>query len=71
MDFPGGSDSKEFAFLCRILGLILGKEDSLEKGMATYSIILAWRISQAEDSDNLQPMGSQSSDTTEQLTLTK
>ena len=71
MDFPGGSDSNEFAFLRRILGLILGKEDSLEKGMATYSAILAWRISQTEDSDNLQPMGSQSSDRTEQLTLTK
>jgi len=45
MGFPGGSDSKEFAFLCSRLDLILGKEDSLEKGMATYSTILAWRIS--------------------------
>ena len=26
---------------------LLGWEDSLEKGMATHSIILAWRIPQA------------------------
>ena len=26
------------------LGLILGREDTLEKGMATHSSILAWRI---------------------------
>ena len=25
------------------LGSVLGREDSLEKGMATYSSILAWR----------------------------
>ena len=31
----------------------LGQEDPLEKGMATYSTILAWRIPQTEE-----PMGS-------------
>ena len=37
----------------------LGQEDPLEKGMATHSTILAWRISWAEEPDGLQSMGSQ------------
>ena len=37
----------------------LGQEDSLEKGMATYSNILAWRIPWTEESGRLQSMGSQ------------
>ena len=32
----------------------LGWEDPLEKGMATHSSILAWRIPWTEDSDGLQ-----------------
>ena len=32
----------------------------LEKAMATYSIILAWRIPWTEEPDRLQSMGSQS-----------
>ena len=32
----------------------LGLEDPLEKGMATHSGILAWRIPWTEDPDNLQ-----------------
>ena len=44
-------------------------EDPLEKGMANYSSILAWRIPWIEESGGLQSMGSQESDTTEQLTL--
>ena len=31
----------------------LGQEDPLEKGMATYSIILVWRISWTEESGGL------------------
>ena len=31
----------------------LGREDPLEKGMATHSSILAWRISWAEESGGL------------------
>ena len=38
----------------------LGQEDSLEKGMATHSSILAWRILWTEEPDGLQSMGSQS-----------
>ena len=34
----------------------LGQEDPLEKGMATHSSILAWRIPWAEVSDGLQSM---------------
>ena len=37
----------------------LGQEDSLEKGMAPHSSILAWRILWTEESDRLQSMGIQ------------
>ena len=37
----------------------LGQEDPLEKGMATYSSILAWEITWAEKPGWLQPVGSQ------------
>ena len=37
----------------------LGREDPLEKEMATCSSILAWRISRKEDRGGLQSMGSQ------------
>ena len=36
----------------------LGQEDPLEKGMATHSSILAWRIPWTEESGGLQSMGS-------------
>ena len=38
----------------------LGQEDLLEKGMATHSHILAWRIPWAKKPGRLQSMGSQS-----------
>ena len=37
----------------------LGREDPLEKGMATHASILAWRISWTEEPGGLQSMGSQ------------
>ena len=37
----------------------LGWEDSLEKGMATLSSILAWRMPIKEEPGGLQSMGSQ------------
>ena len=37
----------------------LGQEDPLEKGMATYSRILAWEIPWTEDPGGLQTTGSQ------------
>ena len=39
--------------------LSLGWEDPLEKGMATYSGILVWRIPWAEAPSRLQSRGSQ------------
>ena len=37
----------------------LGREDSLEKEMATHSSTLAWRIPWREEPGGLQSMGSQ------------
>ena len=37
----------------------LGREDPLEKEMATHSSILAWEIPWTEESGGLQSMGSQ------------
>ena len=37
----------------------LGQEDPLEKGMATHSSILAWRILWTEEPGGLQSMESQ------------
>ena len=37
----------------------LGTRDPLEKGMATHSSILAWRIPWTEEPGELQSMGSQ------------
>ena len=43
--FPGGSNGKESAGNGGDPVRSLGQEDPLEKGMATHSSILAWRIS--------------------------
>ena len=37
----------------------LGREDPLEKGMATHSSTLAWKIPWVEEPGRLQSMGSQ------------
>ena len=37
----------------------LGREDPLEKGLATYSSILAWRIPWTEEPGGLSSMGLQ------------
>ena len=50
----------------------LGQKDSLEKGMATHSGILAWRIPWTEEPGGRQSMGSQRVDhnpVTKQLDL--
>ena len=59
MGFAGSSDGKESTCQCRTLGFILGREESLEKAMATHSSILAWRIPRKEGPGELQSMGSQ------------
>ena len=38
----------------------LGREDSLEKEMATHSTIFAWKSPWTEESGRLQPIRSQS-----------
>ena len=40
-------------------GLIPGREDPLEKGMATHCSVLAWRIPWTEEPGGLQSMGLQ------------
>ena len=40
----------------------LGREDPLEKDMATHSSVLAWRIPRTEEPGGLQSVGSQESD---------
>ena len=48
----------------------LGREDSLEKGMATHTSILARRIPWTEELGGLQSLGSRKeSDTTERVSL--
>ena len=48
MDFPGGSDS-DLPAVQESWVWSLGSEDPLEKGMATHSSILAWRIPWMEE----------------------
>ena len=47
----------------------LSQEDPLEKGMATHSSILAWRIPQTEEFGRVCSWGHKESVTTERLTL--
>ena len=54
--FPGGSCDKESALKAGYVGLI-SREDPLEEGMATCSIILAWTIPWTEELGGLQLMG--------------
>ena len=58
--FPGGSVVKNppaMQELQEMWAPSLGWEDPLEKGMATHSRILAWRIPWTEELGGLQPMG--------------
>ena len=59
LGFPGGSDGKESVYNVEIWVQSLGWEDPLEKGIATHSSILAWRIPWTEEPGGLQSMGSQ------------
>ena len=47
----------------------LGREYPLEKGIATHSSILAWRIPWTEEPGGLWPWSCKESDMMEQLTL--
>ena len=59
LSFPGGSDGKESACNGGDPGLIPGLEDPLEKGMATYSSNLAWKIPWTEEPGSRQTTWSQ------------
>ena len=50
---------KNFSMMQEILVWSLGREYPLEKGMATHSSILAWRIPWTEETGELQSIGSQ------------
>ena len=54
--FPGGSDGKECACNAGDPVQSLGQEDPLEKGMATDSSILAWKISWTEETGRLHKL---------------
>ena len=55
----GGPDGKESACKGETLVHSLSWEDPLDKGMATHSSILAWRIPRTEEPGKLQSFGSQ------------
>ena len=46
-----------------------GQENPLEKGMATHSGILVWRIPQIDEPGGLELIGSQELDTLESLSM--
>ena len=67
--FPCGSAGKESAARWETWVQSMGWEDALEKGKATHSRILAWRIPWTEELGMVQAWGRINLDTTEQLTL--
>ena len=68
MGFPGGSVIKKNLpknppAMQEMWARFLGREDHLEKEMATHFNILAWEIPWTDETDGLQSMGSQKSQT--------
>ena len=47
MDFPGGSEMVKNLPVMQVQSL--GRKDPLEKGMATHSSILTWRVPWTEE----------------------
>ena len=60
--FLGGLDGKESVCNAEELVQSMGWEDPLEKGMATHSSILAWRILWTEGPGGYSPWGCKESD---------
>jgi len=56
---PNASEGEESAYNARDPGQSLGWGDALEKGIATPSSILAWRIPWTEEPGGLRSTGSQ------------
>ena len=69
LGFPGGSDGKESACNAGDPGSIPGREDPVEKGMATHSSILAWRIPWQRSLVGYRPWVAQSGTQLSNLTL--
>ena len=67
MGFPGGSVVKDLPANQETWVQSLGREDALEKEMATHCSSLAWEIPWTEESGGLQSMRLQESDTALQL----
>ena len=63
--FPGGASGKESAYSSADPGWFLDWEYPLEKEMATYFTILAWRIPCTEEPGRLQSAELQELDATE------
>ena len=61
--FPDGSVVKNLLAVQETKVRSLGREDPLEKEMATHSNIFAWEILQTEEPGRLQSMGLQKSQT--------
>ena len=59
MTFTGGSEVKNLPAMWETHVRPLGREDALEKGMATHSSILAWKIPWTEEPGGLESMASQ------------
>ena len=57
--FPSGSAVKNPPAMQETWIQSLGREDPLEKEMATHSSILAWKIPRTEEPGGLESMGSQ------------
>ena len=58
-DFPVAQTVKNLSAMQETWVRSLGGEDPLEKGMATHSSVLAWRIPWTEEPGRLQSVGSQ------------
>ena len=56
-DLPDGSVVKNLSVIQDTWVQSLGREDPLEKEMATCSSILAWKIPRAQETGWLDPMG--------------
>ena len=71
LGFPGGTDQLRNSLTkqrCQKMQVLpLRREDPLEKGMATHSSFLAWRIPWTEEPGELQSMGRTESDVTEAI----
>ena len=65
--FPGGSLVKNLPARQELWVWSLSWQDPLQKEMATQSSILAWEIPWTEETDGLESIGSQESDTTSGL----